>query len=58
MASFQIALRNFGSWSFLNATTSPFQDDFVVLAEWTKILAYLKSALIFGSFVSRQKTEE
>jgi len=23
-ASFQIALRNFGSWSFLNATTSLF----------------------------------
>ncbi len=28
MASFQIALRNFGSWSFLNATTSPFSGRF------------------------------
>jgi hypothetical protein len=57
-ASFQIALRKSGSWSFLNAATSLFQDGFEALAERTRFLVYLKSALIFWFFCIKTKDNE
>ena len=57
-ASFQIALRNFGSWSFLNATTSPFPGRFCSVRGMNQNFSLFEISLDFLVLLYQDKRTE
>jgi len=57
-ASFQIALRNFGSWSFLNATTSPFSGRFCSVSGMKQNFSLFEISLDFLVLLYQDKRTE